>query len=187
MNKIFTKLRHTLPSICEIEINRKNINPSAANLIQCIVPLSSHKLHNLFLVCSSLSESHNYIFWRPLWPYVAGSRLMVAPALPKLPSEIHDILEARSWYCSMHRNSGTKPKTIKLMLFVGTRHGIDISSRNSQLAIRRITSTEQIISLANKYCLWKKILSQNRIRHVRSQSIYFAYKVGIISSYSNTT
>jgi len=31
MNKIHTKLRHSLPSICEIEINRKNINPSAAN------------------------------------------------------------------------------------------------------------------------------------------------------------
>jgi len=32
MNNIYTKLRHSLPSICENEINRKNINPSAANL-----------------------------------------------------------------------------------------------------------------------------------------------------------
>jgi len=32
MNKIYTKLQHSLPSVCEIEINRKNINPSAANL-----------------------------------------------------------------------------------------------------------------------------------------------------------
>jgi len=32
MNKIHIKLRHSFPSICEIEINRKNINPSAANL-----------------------------------------------------------------------------------------------------------------------------------------------------------
>jgi len=32
INKIYAKLRHSLPSICELEINRKNINPSAANL-----------------------------------------------------------------------------------------------------------------------------------------------------------
>jgi len=31
-NKMYTKLRHRLRSICEIEINRKNIDPSAANL-----------------------------------------------------------------------------------------------------------------------------------------------------------
>ena len=32
MNKIHTKLRRRLPSMCEIEINRKNKNQSAANL-----------------------------------------------------------------------------------------------------------------------------------------------------------
>jgi len=36
------------------------------------------------------------------------------------------------------------------------------------------------------WCLWKEILSQQRIRHFKIlQSIYFAYDVGIISSYSN--
>jgi len=36
------------------------------------------------------------------------------------------------------------------------------------------------------YCLWKEILSQQRIGHFKIlQSIYFAYNVGIISSYSN--
>jgi len=32
MSKISSNLRHILPSTCEIEFNRKNINPSAANL-----------------------------------------------------------------------------------------------------------------------------------------------------------
>jgi len=37
-----------------------------------------------------------------------------------------------------------------------------------------------------KHCLWKEILPQKRIRHYKIlQSIYFAYDVGIISSYSN--
>ena len=37
-----------------------------------------------------------------------------------------------------------------------------------------------------KHRLWKEILSQQRIRHFEIlQSIYFAYDVGIISSYSN--
>ena len=36
------------------------------------------------------------------------------------------------------------------------------------------------------HCLWKEILSQQRIRHFKNlQSVYFAYDVGIISSYSN--
>jgi len=36
------------------------------------------------------------------------------------------------------------------------------------------------------HCLWKEILSQQRIRHFKIlQSIYFAYDVGIISPYSN--
>jgi len=43
-----------------------------------------------------------------------------------------------------------------------------------------------LYSLEN--CLWKEILSQQRIRHFKIlQSIYFAYDVGIISSYSNRT
>jgi len=29
MNNIYTKLRYSLPSLCEIEINRKSINRSA--------------------------------------------------------------------------------------------------------------------------------------------------------------
>jgi len=37
-------------------------------------------------------------------------------------------------------------------------------------------------------CLWKEILSQQRIRHYKIlQSTYFAYDVGIISSYSSRT
>jgi len=37
MNEIYTKLRHSLLSICEIEINKKNINSSAAHLKQCSI------------------------------------------------------------------------------------------------------------------------------------------------------
>ena len=41
-------------------------------------------------------------------------------------------------------------------------------------------------TLSDLYCLWKEILSQQRIRHFKIlQSIYFAYDVGISSSYSN--
>jgi len=37
--------------------------------------------------------------------------------------------------------------------------------------------------LSPKHCLWKEILSQQRIRHFKVlQSIYFAHDVGIISS-----
>jgi len=32
MNKIGSKLRHNLPSVCEIEMDKKKINPSALNL-----------------------------------------------------------------------------------------------------------------------------------------------------------
>jgi len=43
--------------------------------------------------------------------------------------------------------------------------------------------TEEIIT---RFCLWKEILSQHRIRHYKTlQRIGFAYKAGIISSYSN--
>ena len=36
------------------------------------------------------------------------------------------------------------------------------------------------------YCLWKEILSQHRIRHKDlTEYIYFTYRVGIITSYSN--
>ena len=36
---------------------------------------------------------------------------------------------------------------------------------------------------ADTQCLWKEVLSQQRIRHIKIlQSIYFAYNVGIISS-----
>jgi len=39
-----------------------------------------------------------------------------------------------------------------------------------------------------KHCLWKEIFSQQRIRDFKIlQGIYFAYDVGIISSYSNRT
>jgi len=41
-------------------------------------------------------------------------------------------------------------------------------------------------ALSEIRCLWKEILSQQRIRHFKIlQSIYFAYDVSIISSYSN--
>jgi len=36
-----------------------------------------------------------------------------------------------------------------------------------------------------KHCLWKEILYQKRIRHWALTAYYFAYDVGIISSYSN--
>jgi len=37
-----------------------------------------------------------------------------------------------------------------------------------------------------RWCLWKEILPQQRIKHFKIlQSIYFAYDVGIITSYSN--
>jgi len=35
MNKMYTILRYSLPSIYKSEINTKNINPYAANLKQC--------------------------------------------------------------------------------------------------------------------------------------------------------
>ena len=39
-----------------------------------------------------------------------------------------------------------------------------------------------------KQCLWKEILSQQRIRHFKIlQSVYFAYDVGMLNSYSNRT
>jgi len=52
-----------------------------------------------------------------------------------------------------------------------------------QLSCKILTSD---ISKSNfEYCLWKEILCQQRIRHFKIlQSIYFAYDVGIISSYS---
>jgi len=41
-------------------------------------------------------------------------------------------------------------------------------------------------SIRSTFCLWKEIVSQQRIRHFKIlQSIYFAYEVGVISSYSN--
>ena len=46
MNKIYSKLRHSLPSIYENEVNRKNINLSAANLKLCSTLKSCHKLHD---------------------------------------------------------------------------------------------------------------------------------------------
>ena len=41
----------------------------------------------------------------------------------------------------------------------------------------------ETISKDKQYCLWKEILSQQRIRHFKIlQSIYFVYDVGIINS-----
>ena len=56
--------------------------------------------------------------------------------------------------------------------------------------LSNITEKEISVHYSGKdiqmYCLWKDILSQQRIRHLKIlQSIYFAYDVGIISSYSN--
>jgi len=40
--------------------------------------------------------------------------------------------------------------------------------------------------VATAYCLWKKILSQQRTKDFKIlQNVYFAYDAGIISSYSN--
>jgi len=44
----------------------------------------------------------------------------------------------------------------------------------------------QLLSSVLESCPWIEILSQQRIRHFKIlQSIYFAYDVGIISSYSD--
>jgi len=44
----------------------------------------------------------------------------------------------------------------------------------------------QLLSSILESCLWKEILFQQRIRHFKIlQSIYFAYDIGIVSSYSN--
>jgi len=83
-----------LPSVCEIEINRKNINPSVSNLqwcskylyllINCVNVCSIYfndVQSNLLGVRSSLSESQLY-FWSFFG--ALGSRLvclMVSPAM----------------------------------------------------------------------------------------------------------
>jgi len=93
MNKISTKLQHNLPCICEFAINRKTINPCAANLLTNGVDVCSsihfhHVQSLLFGVRSSVSEQHSCIFivpsLAPPWSSALGSRLvclMVAPAL----------------------------------------------------------------------------------------------------------
>jgi len=59
MNEIYTKLRHNLPSICESEINRENINPS------CSKPEIVPYLY-LFINCVNVSFIHfdhvHYLF-----------------------------------------------------------------------------------------------------------------------------
>jgi len=60
MNEIYTKLRHNLPSVCEIEMNRQNINPSCSKpeivpylclLTNCVKAIFTH-FHDV-----------NYLFW----------------------------------------------------------------------------------------------------------------------------
>jgi len=48
-----------------------------------------------------------------------------------------------------------------------------------------LTNIIPIYPKTDRICLLKEILSQHRIDTKILQSIYFAYKVGIISSYSN--
>jgi len=85
-----------LPSMCEIEINRKNTNPSCSKpkivpylylLINCLNVsfIHFHRVHYLFLVHVRHFLSHLVIifgpFWRPFWSSALGNRLMVTPAL----------------------------------------------------------------------------------------------------------
>jgi len=74
MDEIYTKLRHNLPSICEIEIKRKNISPSCSKseivpylylLINCVNVcfVHFHHVHYLFLVCGRHFLNHMVIFF----------------------------------------------------------------------------------------------------------------------------
>jgi len=65
-------------------------------------------------------------------------------------------------------------------------------SANLATLFPRVEHSHKIPKIANKFptfftnhCLWKEILSQQRIRHFKIvQSMYFVYDVGV-SSYSN--
>ena len=101
MNKMYAKLRHSFPSICEIEINRQNINPLQQTW-NSVVPksykLNDHVCHSLsacsfpFFWCTFVtSRTTQLYFWRPLWSSTQGSRLvhlMVALALANPPFQL---------------------------------------------------------------------------------------------------
>ena len=74
LNEIYTKLRHNLPSICDIEINRKIINPSSRKpeivpyfylLKNCVNVSFIHfyHVHYLFLGYVRHSLKHVVIFF----------------------------------------------------------------------------------------------------------------------------
>jgi len=82
MNEIYTKLRQNLPSICEVEINRKNINPSCSKpeivpylclLINCVNVsfIHFHHVHYLFLVYVRHFLNQTVIFLALLAPLLA--------------------------------------------------------------------------------------------------------------------
>ena len=66
----------------------------------------------------------------------------------------------------------------------------NVKQKQSNVLAKHITRSISCQCIFNPYSnghfLWKEILSQQRIRQFKIlQSIYFAYDVGIISSYSN--
>jgi len=76
MNDIYAKLRHSLRSMCEIEINRKYINPSCSKpeivpylylLTNCmnVSFIHFHHIHYLFLVYLRHFLNHLIIFFGP--------------------------------------------------------------------------------------------------------------------------
>ena len=67
--------------------------------------------------------------------------------------------------------------------FKDQRQNYEITSGLAQKEANVKLATLKVVM--GKDCLWKEILSQQRIRHFKiSQSIYFVYDVGIISSHS---
>jgi len=58
MNKFYDKLRHSLPSIHEIDSNRKNSNPSAANLKSYNITIFSH---SYFVNVCSIHFNHVHL------------------------------------------------------------------------------------------------------------------------------
>ena len=64
---------------------------------------------------------------------------------------------------------------------------LDYEHASQQKGIHKhVKEDEDIYMALVEHSLWKEILSQQRIKHCKIlQSTYFAYDVGIISSYSN--
>jgi len=64
---------------------------------------------------------------------------------------------------------------------------LDYKHASQQQGIHKYVKEDEDIYMAPvEHSLWEEILSQQRIKHCKIlQSTYFAYDVGIISSYSN--